>query len=74
MIFLSLFFIISLIKISTINGPLINIEKNRKNHLLILGIVIIILLPLLYYLPYINLRNLFLIDVYETRAKFRLIY
>jgi len=42
------------------------------NFIIFIILTIILIVPFIYfYAPYINLRNIFLADVYETRLKFR---
>ena len=45
-------------------------RNNQVPYLITVVLTILISLPFLQYLPYINLRNLLLQDIYETRAIF----
>lgn len=70
-ILLIILFFFSCININ-IKIPSYNIEKNPIMAKILLGIAIIGLLPFIYhYIKYINLKNLLLIDVYESRYLFR---
>ena len=48
-------------------------RNNQVPYLITVVLTILISLPFLQYLPYINLRNLLLQDIYETRAIFNFI-
>jgi hypothetical protein len=54
-----------------IKGFSLNINENDRNLYAFLLIVLLMILPFIFYLPYINLKNLFFIDVYKTRLIFR---
>lgn len=69
-IFLTILLLVSKLKIHNIRSKVINIQEG-SNLILILGITIILFLPFLYYLPYINIQNLWLKGIYETRVLFR---
>ncbi len=49
----------------------LNINENDRNLYAFLLIVLLMILPFVLYLPYINLKNLFFIDIYKTRLIFR---
>jgi len=53
------------VRIPTVN---LDIQKYSK-HLLIISLLLLI--PFLYYIPYIDISNLWLKNIYETRLKFR---
>ncbi|MBS4014196.1 MAG: oligosaccharide repeat unit polymerase [Bacteroidetes bacterium] len=54
-----------------IKGFSLNINENDRNLYAFLLIVLLMILPFVLYLPYINLKNLFFIDIYKTRLIFR---
>jgi len=70
MIFLLVLFFFSKLKLHNINSKVINIQQG-SNLIIVLGITLILFLPFLYYLPYVNIRNLWFKDIYETRIIFR---
>jgi len=70
MVFLVILLLFSKLKLHSIKSKVINIEQG-SNQFVILGITIVLFLPFLYYLPYINIQNLWLKDVYVSRALFR---
>lgn len=51
--------------------PQIKIEENKKIKIIIVLAIILFIPFIFYYIKYINLNNLFLKDVYETRLLFR---
>ena len=70
MVFLLILLLFSKLRVHNLKSKVINIEQG-SNQLIILGIAILLFLPFLYYLPYINIRNLWFKDIYETRFLFR---
>jgi len=70
MIFLTILLLFSKLKLHNIKSKVINIQQG-SNLIIILVITLILFVPFLYYLPYINIRNLWLTEVYETRSLFR---
>lgn len=70
MIFLIILLLFSKLKLHNINSKVINIQQG-SNLPIFLVITLILFVPFLYYLPYINIRNLWLKEVYETRVLFR---
>jgi hypothetical protein len=69
-IFLLILFLFSRLKLHNINSKVIPIQEG-SNLPVILIITFILFVPFLSYLPHINLRNLWLADIYETRTLFR---
>ena len=69
-IFLIILLLFSKLKLHNINSKVINIQQG-SNLTIFLVITFILFVPFLYYLPYINIRNLWLTEVYETRVLFR---
>ena len=69
-IFLIILLLFSKLKLHNINSKVINIQQG-SNLTIFLVITFILFVPFLYYLPYINIRNLWLTEIYETRALFR---
>jgi len=53
-----------------VNMPSINLDIQRYyKHLLVISLLLII--PFLFYIPYIDISNLWLNNIYETRHEFR---
>lgn len=71
MILLIVLYIFSFISIRKIKFTHINIEENAKNYYSIVALGLLFALPFLRYLPYIDIRNLWLENVYQTRVLFR---
>lgn len=74
-LFIHLIFMIVLLIFSQVTFPIIkfyqfNIEYSN-NYYVLLFIAVILTLPFLYYLPYINPHNLLMQDLYATRYLFR---
>lgn len=59
------------ISISNIRSSHLNIEDKTRNFYVLIGISVLFLLPFIRYIPYIDLSNLFLKNIYQTRALFR---
>lgn len=70
LIFLFMLFLFSRKKMQQIKFYSFSISNNR-NYIFLWGIVLLLILPFLLYLPYINPRNLLFEDLYETRFLFR---
>lgn len=69
-IFLIILLLMSKLKLHHINSKVINIQQG-SNLPIILLITLVLFVPFLSYLPHLNLRNLWLAEVYETRSIFR---
>jgi len=69
-IFLIILLLFSKLKLHNINSKVINIQQG-SNLPIILAITFVLFIPFLYYLPYINIKNLWFSEVYETRSLFR---
>jgi hypothetical protein len=72
-IFLIILLLFSKLKLHNIQSKVINI-KEGSNLPVILVTTLLLFLPFLYYIPHINIRNLWFADVYETRTIFREIH
>ncbi|MCK5135406.1 MAG: hypothetical protein KAR19_06415 [Bacteroidales bacterium] len=70
MVFLFILFLFSKLRVHNLKSKVINIEQD-PNQTIILAIAIALFLPFLYYLPYINIKNLWFKDIYTTRFLFR---
>jgi hypothetical protein len=70
LIFMIVLILFSYIKFPNINFYNFNIN-NKNNFNILLVLAIILSLPFLYYLPYINFNNLLMKNIYETRFLFR---
>ncbi len=70
MVFLIVLLLFTKLKLHNLSSRVINIEQG-SNQTIILVIAIVLFLPFLYYLPHINIQNLWFKDVYDTRFLFR---
>lgn len=70
MVFLFILILLSRLNIKRLKSNVINIEK-RPNQIIIFIFAILLFLPFLSYLPYINIQNLWFKDIYATRLQFR---
>lgn len=70
-IFLIILLAINYIRIPTFKVPTIDILENRNNFYMLLGISFLLSLPYLMFADFLSINNLFLKEIYITRAQFR---
>ena len=75
LILIHLIFMAILLLFSYVTFPKVNFYRfnifNSNNFYLLVIFAIIFTLPFLYYLPYVNPKNILMKDIYETRYVFR---